>query len=66
MNEFLHKIFLSKMCIRDSIKSDSLVKALYQKKSPKPINPKTAGPHFQFRVTNWQGFEQRLNEFRCV
>ena len=53
----------SKQVIRVYIKSDSLVKALYQKKSPKPINPKTAGPHFQFRVTNWQGFEQRLNEF---
>lgn len=53
----------NKQVIRVYIKSDSLAKPLYQKRSSKPINPKTAGPHFQFRVTNWQGFEQRLNEF---
>lgn len=53
----------NKHTVRVYIKADSLIKPLYQKKFQKPINPKSSGPHLYFRVTNWEGFESRLNEF---
>lgn len=53
----------NKHTVRIYIKTDSLIKPLYQKKFQKPINPKSSGPQLYFRVTNWEGFEARLNEF---
>ncbi len=53
----------NKHIIRIYIKLDSLSKPFYQKKFQRPISVKNTGPHLQFKVTNWEGFEARLNEF---
>src|ERR1051325_1599296 len=55
----VEKLYLveNKRLVRVYIKKDSLNKATYSKIK------KTDGPHYEFRVTRWEGFDNRMEEF---
>jgi AFG3 family protein len=52
----------NKDIVRVHIKKDSLNKPFYQKVK-RPTGATARGPHYEFRITNWEGFEQRMQDF---
>jgi cell division protease FtsH len=53
----------NKDLVRVHIKKESLSKPFYTTKIKRPSTAVTKGPHFEFRITNWEGFEQRMQDF---
>lgn len=55
----------NKDLVRVYIKKDSLMKGFYANKlkQKRPFTGDVRGPHFEFRITNWEGFEQRMADF---
>lgn len=53
----------NKDMVRVYIKKDALNKSEYATKIKKTNGKTSAGPHFEFRVTNWEKFEDRMQEF---
>jgi cell division protease FtsH len=53
----------NKDLVRVYIKKDSLMKGTYASKIKRPTTSNNRGPHFEFRITNWEGFEQRIQDF---
>ena len=55
----------NKLLVRIFIKKENLAKPFYKDKFAKaktPINDK--GPQFEFKVTNWESFEKRIDDFQ--
>lgn len=59
--EQLHYV-TNKEMVRVYIKKDSLNKPQYSQPNQR-LKKDGAGPHFQFKVTNWESFESRMEEF---
>ncbi len=53
----------NKDLVRVFIKSESLKKDYYTQNLKRVGNNAAKGPHFEFRITNWEGFEQRMQDF---
>lgn len=56
-------LITNKRVVRVYIKSDSLSKSYYAQKFQKVDPARNKGPHFEFSVTNWESFEERLESF---
>jgi AFG3 family protein len=53
----------NKELVRVYIKAESLNKDYYAKKIKRPSTSASKGPHFEFTVTTWEGFNANQNAF---
>lgn len=56
-------VIRNKQLVRVYIKPESLNKTFYSKKFKGTVPAKSKGPHFEFRVTDWESFNNNLADF---